>query len=144
MLRCAGVSTRGTEAVVLELFEDLYFDDCRKLRSCWAQSEEEFRIWLWQVPAHFARNWVDRRQRAVAKEKAARSETPPPDRSGPDETPLQARLEEWPPLMRPRDFEHLQVLIGLSKPERPISARTRQRWIEQLLRKYPDLFGTKP
>jgi len=105
-----------TEVVVDELFEELYFNDCRKLRSCWAENAARFRAWLRQTAACFTLDWLECQTRRAAREKAARSHYAPPARWGPDEATIQARLEEWEPLMRPRDFRRLLVVIGVINP----------------------------
>lgn len=143
ILSRTGVSRIETEEVVLELFEQLYRDDCRKLRSCRASTEAEFRAWLVIVAKNFARNWVDRHRRRVARDNAALSALSAArmtDRSGLDERQLQARLAEWKPLMRPGDFNRLLVLIGEASAQ-AVSGRTRRRWANDLVGNYPHLFG---
>lgn len=140
LLRRFGFGEMETEGVVLELFENLYLDGFRKLRSCLANNEATLRSWLRVTAVRFTLNWLDRRLRVVRRERAALAEIAPSDRSGPDEGATRAIVDEWRPLMKPRDFGRLLALIGLGAHEPPISVRTRQRWAEQLLRKYPDVF----
>jgi DNA-directed RNA polymerase specialized sigma24 family protein len=134
-----GVSRTEVEDVVSELFTELYLDNCRKLRSCRAENEAEFRAWLWQVATHFAQNWVDRYQRAAARERGALSRLVLPDRSGPDDEALRARVEEWRRLMAVEDFERLLVLIAPVTAEPAVCERTRRHWTHELMAKYPHL-----
>jgi DNA-directed RNA polymerase specialized sigma24 family protein len=140
VLRRLVIDQNETEAVVVELFEHLY-PNGGKLRTCRARTEAGFRAWLRPVAANFALDCVERRGRAIAREKAAVSRAPLPDRAGPDEPQLQAWLDELRTRMTPRDFERLLKLAKLSTVETPIPDRTRRKWIVRLVNKCPDLFG---
>jgi hypothetical protein len=140
VLRRLVVDQNETEAVVLELFEHLYLNGI-KLRTCRARTEAGFRAWLRPVAANFALDWVERRGRAIVREKAALWRATLPDRSGPDERQLQAWLDELRTKMTPRDFERVLKLAKLSTVETPIADCTRRKWIVRLMNKYPDLFG---
>ena len=140
VLRRLVVDQNETEAVVLELFEHLYLNGI-KLRTCRARTEAGFRAWLRPVAANFALDWVERRGRAIDREKAALWRAPLPDRSGPDERQLQAWLDELRTRMTPRDFERVLKLAKLSTVETPITDCTRRKWIVRLIDKYPDSFG---
>jgi len=141
LLRRFGFDPGETEEVVLEVIEELFFDDCRRLRSCRAESEEQFRAWLRATATRSAIKWIRRRVSARAGRKSARAEDAAVDRSGPDEFEVRARLEEWRPLMAGQDFRRLLLLTGLVAGERPISPRTRRRWTRRLVTRYPPLFN---
>jgi len=140
LVRRSGATDAEAEVVVAELLEELYFDDCRKLRTCCATSEATFRAWLRKTGVNFARDWLDRWTRARARERAARAKHAPPDRSGPDEAMIQGRLEEWEPLMAPKHFRRLLVLTGRKRLAQAVSARTERRWIRQLVSQYSAVF----
>ena len=65
LLGDVGVSLMETELVVLELVERLYWDECRRLRSCRARSLAQFRAGLRRTALHFALDWLRHRVRRV-------------------------------------------------------------------------------
>lgn len=140
-LRSFGVARMETETLVLELVEELYLNDCRKLRSCRAQSERQFCAWMSKVALHFTLDWVDHQKRIRARERSGVPASAPIDLRGPDEITLQARLGEWRTLMRPQDFRQLLLLAGRSTSDSSAYSSTQHRWIRRLLTRYPRLLS---
>jgi len=141
VLSRTGVSRMETEELVLELVEQLYQDDCRKLRSCRARSEAELGAWLRQVALRFAWKWVHRHQRGVPRKPESLSVVEMPELSGLDERALEARLAEWELLMAPKDFDRLLMLLGRATTARAACRHTQCRWARHLMKKYAHLFA---
>jgi hypothetical protein len=96
-----------------------------------------------RLARNFAIDYLKKSSTARARERQARTQLAPPDRSGPTEQDVVAWLEELEVLAPAWDIDRLRLICRIADGSRvtvtilyDVSPRTNRRWVAELLPKY--------